>query len=181
MTMAARCCCLPVKVNILSEQQGGTGSCPRGAHALEGPQSHATMPRKHRFWLWSPSRTSIHPSIGQTPWPTHPGSGLPRRTKAASEGLGSRKRARGTDSLQKQPHVKKEVTVPHPKQHQCHRPGETSRRAVALRLSMGAAQPAPRPFPCSPLLLSQQPSQLSSRELPSACACGNREGCARMG
>lgn len=113
--MAAHCCCLPVKVNGLSKQQAGTGSSPRGAHALEGPQSHAAMPKKLRFWLWSPNTTSIHHSIDPTPQPTHPGSGVPRRTKAASEGLGSRKRARGTDSLEKPPHVRKEVTIPCPR------------------------------------------------------------------
>lgn len=160
-----------MKVNGLSKQQAGTGSSPRGAHALEGPQSHAAMPKKQRFWLWSPNRTSIHHSIDPTPQPTHPGSGVPRRIKAGSEGLGSRKRARGTDSLEKQPHVRKEVTIPPPKEHQCHHPGEPSRRAVALGLSVGAAQPVPRPFPCSLLRLSQQPGQLSSRELPSARAC----------
>lgn len=59
--------------------------------------------------------TSIHHSIDPTPQPTHPGSGVPRRTKAASEGLGSRKRASGTDSLEKQSRVRKEVTIPHPR------------------------------------------------------------------
>lgn len=95
--MAAHCCCLSMKANFLSNQWGETESFPHGAHAVEGPQSHAVMPRKHRFWLWSPSRTSILPppisAQNPTPQPTHPGSGVPQRTKAANEGLDRRKRA----------------------------------------------------------------------------------------
>lgn len=127
--MAAHRCCLPVKLSVLSG--AGQGAPRGGAHALEGPQSHAAMPRKHRLWLWSPSRTSI---LAQTPHHSPPTLAvvLPPRTKAASEGLGSRKRAGGTDSLQKQSCVRKEVTIPRPKEYQCLCPGEPSRQEVSL-------------------------------------------------
>lgn len=80
-----------MKVNVLSKQQGGTGRSPRGAHAPEGPQSHAAMPMPltvPKAMLLCPESTgfgcgaqtgppSIHPSTDPTPQPTHPGSGLP--------------------------------------------------------------------------------------------------------
>lgn len=129
--MAAHRCCLPVKLSVLSKQQSRTGSPPCGAHALEDPQSHAAMPKKHRLWLWSPSRTSI---LAQIPHHSPPTLAvvLPPRTKATSEGLGGRKRAGGTGSLQKQSCVRKEATIPHPKEFRYLCPGEPSRQEVSL-------------------------------------------------
>lgn len=142
--MAGHCCCLPMKVNVLSKQRGGTVGSPPGAHALEGRQSHTAVLRKHRFWQQNPSRTSTHPSIDLTPQPTHPG-----RTNAASQGLESRKRAR------------KEVTFPIP---WCHHPGETSPQAVGVH---GSSTSSSSQLPGSPgLLSSNQTSFLQGAPCP---------------
>lgn len=93
--MAAHCCYLPVKVDILSKQWGETGSSPRGAQALKGPKSHAAMPTKQQVLAVEPKQdlhfTSIHPSIDPTPG-LHPSIAHPPWQCCATKDKGCKRR-----------------------------------------------------------------------------------------
>lgn len=174
---ASHCCCLPVKVNVLTSQWGGQREPHVLPLSLRNPMATLACPGFGCGAQVGPHPMSLHASTDTMAQPPPPREVLCHKgPKAANGGLGGRKRPGGTTSLQKLSHTRDEVTPPAALVPLSWPAGAASHRAAALgslRDGAGGSLPCSHAlhccFPSSPPGISHLPLPIGIWDFAPQC------------